>query len=208
MTLSTVDLELLQLYNEPHRRYHSVFHVLEMLEMHRTGETRGLLLGDYRMPDFGLYESLFQTAVIAHDCVYQIGKPKTWNENMSFEAWKMLGIMGPVDLAQSLIEVTIDHNPSKMRYLDPTWNLMIAHMSDLDMAPLGSTPASYDVNSGTLKEEFLLGGADPDAYEAGRRAFLTYMLEQPRIFYTAQFMPLEEVARSNMTRALEPGYGE
>lgn len=207
MTFSTIDLELLQLYNEPHRRYHSVFHVLEMLEMHRTGETRGLVLGDYRMPDFGLYESLFQTAVIAHDCVYQIGKPKAWNENESFRAWETLGIVGPSNLAYDLIAVTINHDPQRWNYYDQTRNLMIRHMSDLDMAPLGASREEYDRNSANLKAEFMLGGVDEEAYEIGRRAFLTKTLEEPRIFYTDQFQQLDKPARDNMTRALEPGYG-
>ncbi|USN13893.1 hypothetical protein KABACHOK_00570 [Brevundimonas phage vB_BpoS-Kabachok] len=206
--MNLTQLELLRLYDEPHRRYHSVFHVLEMLEMHDSGATRGLRVLGYRKPYFPAYlEVIFRTAVAAHDCVYQIGREKGWNERQSLEAWRAKGLFVRPEIAEALILVTINHNPDEFPHDDPSVRHMIRHMVDLDMAPLAADPDEYDRNSENLKLEFLSGGLDPDAYEKGRRAFLQHTLEQPSIFFTEQFKPLEVQARQNMRRALEPGYG-
>lgn len=206
--MNLTHLELLRLYDEPHRRYHSVFHVLEMLEMHDTGATRGLRITGYRKPFFPEFlEHVFRTAVAAHDCVYQIGREKGWNERQSLEVWREKGFFIKPEVAEALILVTINHDPDEYQHHDPTVNHMIRHMVDLDMAPLAADPDEYDRNSENLKLEFLSGGLDPDAYEKGRRAFLQHTLEQPSIFFTEQFKPLEAQARQNMRRALEPGYG-
>ena len=201
---------ILRLYNEPHRRYHSVFHPLEMLEMHSTGATRGLRIEGYRQPEMGIYREDFEEAILAHDAVYKIGQPKGWNERESLRVWGEL--TGRHDtlragIVEPLILVTITHNPADVDVPDD-WKPLIAHMVDLDMAPLGADPDEYDRNSANLKAEFLSGGLDPDAYEKGRRAFLQHTLETSAIFFTDQFKDaLGEKARANIRRALEPGYG-
>ena len=207
--MNHTDIKMLRLYDEPHRRYHSVFHPLEMLEMHSTGATRGLKIEDYRKPYLGDHlETAFRSAVVAHDCVYQIGREKGWNERQSLEVWREHGFYIQPEIAETLVLVTINHNPEEFAQWDPLVRTAIAHMVDLDMAPLGADPDEYDRNSANLKAEFLSGGLDPDAYEAGRRAFLQHTLETPAIFFTSQFQSaFERKARDNIRRALEPGYG-
>ena len=207
--MNPTHIELLRLYDEPHRRYHSVFHPLEMLEMHSIGATRGLRIDGYRQPEMGVHREDFEEAILAHDCVYRIGQPKGWNERESLKAWGEItgrydilraGIVGPLILA------TITHNPDDVDCPE-AWRPLVAHMIDLDMAPLGADPDEYDRNSANLKEEFRLGGIDPEAYETGRRAFLEHTLGTPAIFFTSQFKDaLEDKARANIRRALEPGY--
>lgn len=208
------DLQILRLYDEPHRRYHSVFHVLEMLELHATGCTRGLVIPDYCNPiESELLEDDFIWAVMAHDCVYQIGREKGWNERESLKAWQRItgrreiirsGIVAPLILA------TINHDPDQVPGGYPVaWRPYVEHMIDLDLAGLGSVPEEFDRNSANIKAEYLAGGADPALYDEGRRRFLAHMLIQPSIFHTAQFKSaLEARARANIQRALEPGYGE
>lgn len=201
--------KILRLYDEPHRRYHSVFHPLEMLEMHDTGATRGLKIEGYRKPYLGDHlEAVLRTGIVAHDCVYQVGREKGWNERQSLEVWREAGFYTKPEIAEAIVLVTIKHDPAEFQHWDPLVNAAIAQMVDLDMAPLGADPDEYDRNSANLKEEFLLGGIDPDAYEKGRRVFLQHTLETPAIFFTDQFKDaLEEKARDNIRRALEPGYG-
>lgn len=203
--------QILRLYDEPHRRYHNVFHPLEMLEMHDTGATRGLRIEGYVQPGLSwvLRDDLVE-AILAHDCVYQIGMPKGWNERESLKVWGR--ITGRRDtlragIVEPLILATITHNPDDVA-CPLAWKPFVAHMIDLDMAPLGADADEYDRNSANLKAEFLAGGIAPEAYEVGRRAFLQQTLEQPTIFFTEQFRDaLEEKARANMRRALAPGYG-
>ncbi|USN15216.1 hypothetical protein KIKIMORA_00700 [Brevundimonas phage vB_BpoS-Kikimora] len=208
------DLQILRLYDEPHRRYHSVFHVLEMLELHASGRTRGIVIPDYRNPiDSDQLEDDFVSAVMAHDCVYQIGREKGWNERESLRAWqKITGRHETLrsGAVQPLILATINHDPDLVPGGYPVaWRPIIEHMIDLDLAGLGAEPAEYDRNSANIKAEYLAGGADPALYDEGRRRFLAHMLTQPTIFHTAQFKKaLEARARANIQRALAPGYGE
>lgn len=203
-------IKVLQLYDQAHRAYHCVFHPLEMLEMHSTGETRGLKIIDYKRPFMGMYHEDFIEAILAHDCVYEVGKSKGWNERESLRVWGEL--TGRTDrlragIVEPLILATITHNPEDVD-VPEDWRPLIAHMIDLDMAPLGADPEEYDRNSANLKSEFLSGGLDPDAYEAGRRGFLEHTLKTPAIFHTQQFIDaFERKARDNIRRALEPGYG-
>ena len=121
--------------------------------MHSTGTTRGLQIDGYRRPDMGRYGEDFIEAILAHDCVYQIGKPKGWNERESLRVWGE--ITGRYDtlragIVEPLVLVTITHNPDDVA-APVEWKPLIAHMVDLDMAPLGADADEYDRNSENLK---------------------------------------------------------
>lgn len=205
MQLSTTDLSVLRLYQEPHRHYHSVFHVLEMLELHATGRTRGVWVPDYKKPEWGaMREADFISAVVAHDCVYEIGHEKGFNERTSYETWKSLGGDDDTGIVGAMILATIEHVPPveapQLGRLDLD---MVEHIIDLDMSVLGATREAFDQNSANIKAEFLAGGVDPTLYDAGRRAFFERTLAQPCIYFTPQFRrSLEGRARRNMLEDL------
>lgn len=212
MNLTTVDLAVLRLYNEPHRSYHTVFHVLEMLELHETGQTRGIEIPRYIKPLWsGMRQTNLISAIVAHDCVYEIGREKGWNERTSFESWRRLaGDVHPTDLAQveMLILSTINHDmtdaPEAFDAATGLDSAMAMHLIDLDMSVLGATREEFDRNSANIMAEFLEPGLITlGDYEAGRRGFFARTLAQPRIFFTEQFhAALELRARENMIRDL------
>jgi predicted metal-dependent HD superfamily phosphohydrolase len=207
--LTDLDLKVLRLYQESHRRYHTAFHIIEMLELHATGSTRGVTIPGYRKPEWGsLREADFVSAVVAHDCVYEVGHETGFNEKTSFETWKAMGGYDDTGVIEAMILATITHEPgpaaSQLRALDLE---MVCHLIDLDMSVLGATRAEFDVNSANIKAEFLAGGIDPNAYDAGRRGFFAKTLAQPRIFFTPQFhRALEQRARMNMIEDLGPSW--
>lgn len=206
--LTDLDLRVLRLYQEPHRRYHTAFHVIEMLELHETGSTRGITIRGYRKPVWGgLREADFVSAVVAHDCVYEIGHEKGFNERTSYATWKAMGGYDDTGVIEEMILATITHVPpehaSQLRALDLE---MIHHLIDLDMSVLGATREEFDRNSANIKAEFLAGGVAEADYDAGRKFFFAATLAQPRIFFTPQFhRALEDRARRNMLEDLAAG---
>lgn len=213
LPLDHLHLRLLRDYDQPGRHYHGVHHVLELLELYASGETRGIRIDGYRRPNFprGVETALID-AIVAHDAVYEIGRPKGWNEEQSYR--RCVEVRGEENFfLKPMIDVTIHHDPDQIagqlnRDMAEVLMPAVRLMSDLDMSPLGADPEVFEDNSDNLRREFLHGGVHPKDYLAGRIAFLTKTLERERIYHTDLFHEaLENTARNNMARAIADATG-
>lgn len=176
-----VQAELAAAYREPHRAYHTLAHVEEVLRwFDRVAEDVG-----WRDPD-DIY-----AAIVFHDAIYVPGAKD--NEARS-AAWAARA--GFDERVQILIELTARHGALQPDDVDPEAALFL----DCDMAILAAEPAAFDAYDHQIAIEYQHVPAD--AFRAGRKAFLAGVLAKPRIFLSDYFHEqLDARARENLRRA-------
>jgi len=179
-------------YDEPHRYYHTLAHIYQMLthlDMYPTllnaGEPRALEL-----------------AVWLHDVIYDINPPVgiPSNEIRSAEYAMLLPTQLDIPwetrfLASRLIIATTNH-------LATPGDLVTATLLDADLSILGSEPAKYRDYVAQVRSEYK--DASETAWASGRASVLRAFLERPAIFYSPLVAnDLEAQARANLTAELD-----
>lgn len=141
-------------------------------------------------------------AALFHDAIYVAGAPD--NEARSAELARasiarwIPGASIDADRVAALIELTARHGRLGPGDVDPEAALFL----DCDTAVLGAPADEFDRYDAGIAEEWA-GVVGPDAYRAGRRAFLERLLAAPRIFLSEHFHArLDDAARANLRRAL------
>lgn len=176
--------ELLADWAQPHRRYHELRHLTEVLTA--LDELRDLSGPAAPVP---------RTVVIAaywHDAVYD---PRAAdNEQRSADrAAAVLGGLGlpPGDVREvvRLVLLTAGHLPQPG---DTSGELLC----DADLAVLAATPARYREYAAGVREEYAHLGEDQ--FRAGRASVLQDLLGRPAL-YSAGARHLEPDARRNLT---------
>lgn len=194
------------LYHSTKRYYHTFSHALEMIELFNTGKTRGIEIPNYVMPDFGDLHDDFISSIIGHDCIYEFGKEKGYNETQSLKAWGR--VMGRTEaeygVGEPLILATINHLPDSVTCA-PEHLEMVKTIIDLDLAGLGGADEEFDRNSKNIALEIMGGNPTLSVgdYITGRNAFFQSMLDRETIYHTDQFKnALEQRARDNIKREM------
>ncbi len=175
---------LVSAYREPHRHYHNLAHisnVLSVLLMHETEiiDRKALLL-----------------AAMYHDVVYD---PKSnENEQRSAEyATKTLREFAlPAELIErieQLILFTKNHSASA----DDSDSLLLL---DADLTVLASTTVVYDEYRDAIRKEYSWV-ADREFF-SGRRNVLARFLTRPSIFHSPHYPHWEVRARANIAREI------
>lgn len=167
-------------YAEPHRAYHNAAHIAEVL---RWFDVVGDAIGWQSPRD--VYD-----AILFHDVIYD--PTRSDNEAKSAE----LALQhGASERTAELVRLTAKHGSITEADSDA------AHFLDADTAILGAAPAEFDAYDAAIAIEYK--HVPPDAYRAGRRAFLEKMQARPRLFLTDFFHArLDAAARANLTRAI------
>ncbi|MCA8913809.1 MAG: hypothetical protein KDB90_00255 [Planctomycetes bacterium] len=172
-------IELTHRYSEPHRRYHDLRHIADMLC--KGGE---LALSDEQV-----------MAIWFHDAVYVPGS-KTNEADSAVLAVERLTAAGwspaRVKVVEQIVLDTCGHVPS----IEAS-----AKVLDLDLSTLGGSWESYERNGRNIREEF--ANISEDDWNAGRGAWLEGMISRERLFWTPWGEPLEAEARANLKRDLE-----
>lgn len=171
-------LELTERYTEPHRRFHDLSHIAQLLL-----RGRALQLDAEQV-----------MAIWFHDAIYEPGAHN--NEELSAAlAVERLTAAGWADGAIKKVErIVLDtarHRPS----IDASRNVM-----DLDLSTLAGSWQDYWGLCVRLREEY--GSMSDDQWTHGRRGFIQSMLDRDRIFCTRWAEPLEAQARANLQREL------
>ncbi len=179
--------ELAAAYGEPHRAYHDLRHVDELLAWF-----------DVVAREVGWVQPAeVQVAILFHDVVYDVTRAD--NEARSAarareaiaRAWPAVD----ADRVAQLIELTAQHGALTSADGDAALFL------DCDLAILGAAPARYDEYERAIAIEYARVAAD--AYRAGRRAFLARLAAKPRLYFSDFFHArLDATARANLARAL------
>jgi predicted metal-dependent HD superfamily phosphohydrolase len=172
-------LELLDRWREPHRRYHDLEHLSEVL----------LALDLLAAPT-----GTERLAAFLHDAVYR-GEPGIDEEASAGLATRMLSPLLPAparDLVVEGVRSTVSH---------ATADAGGSRLIDADLSILAAGEARYLRYTGAVRSEY---GRFTDAeFARGRAQVLRGLLERPRIFTTGEGRRLwERRARANVAAEL------
>jgi predicted metal-dependent HD superfamily phosphohydrolase len=179
---------LLAQYSGEDRHYHSVRHIVSMLDGLKKIEAK------FENP------AAAKLATFFHDVIYDV----TRGDNEAQSAIKMKEMLNglidekTLETAAFSIEATKKHVKTE----NNDTNLVI----DLDMAILGQPWAVYERYAAGVMEEYTAGGGEEakTKYRAGRPAlFLKPTIDHGGIFITPEFQHLEAPAISNMQREIK-----
>jgi predicted metal-dependent HD superfamily phosphohydrolase len=175
--------QIVAAYSEPHRYYHNLSHIINMLDQ--------LLIRIYTNPE----SERLQLATWYHDVVYD---PRS-SENESRSAAVAENSLRELGLAEDdiarvreLILMTKDHQT-------PPEDKNALIFLDADLSILGMIPPIYSEYAEAIRQEYAWV-SDRDYYPA-RRTILQGFLRRPMIYRSHWFHqgPYEETARANLT---------
>lgn len=173
-------------WSEPQRRYHTVEHLVAVLD-------RVDMLEEYAAaPD------VVRLAAWFHDAVY-LPERSTNEERSARLAERALteaGVPeGTVREVARLVRLTVTHDPQ-----DGDRNGQV--LCDADLAVLASAPAAYAAYAAAVREEY--GFVPEDAFREGRADVLRRLLALPRLFRTPYGeREWERRARENLREELD-----
>lgn len=180
--------DILVRMEEPHRRYHTLGHVLDACQTFNQ-----LALQDARIADRG--EGLF--ALFIHDIVYEIGATDNESRSAAYGRERLPAFRlteRSVSLITEIVDLTSSH------HYDGD-NETVKSCLDADMAILGSTPDRYCEYITLLREEYRQ--VDDDAWRQGRRQFLNATLASPIFLTQSAKQAFEIQARKNIKAELD-----
>ncbi|CAM5442214.1 HD domain-containing protein [Streptomyces abikoensis] len=177
--------DLLRRWSEPQRRYHTVDHLVAVLD--RVDELAAHA-GD---------ADAVRLAAWFHDAVYRPDRSENEERSahLAERALPELGV-GAARTAEvaRLVRLTVGHNPAAG---DRDGEVL----SDADLAVLAGSPEEYAAYAAAIREEY--GFVPDEAFREGRSAVLRQLLELPRLFRTPLgYDRWEAVARRNVTTEL------
>jgi predicted metal-dependent HD superfamily phosphohydrolase len=178
--------DLTAAYGESHRRYHTLVHIVEMLDCH--AQSRHLADN----PD------TIDLAIWFHDCIYDATLDHGENERLSAEH---LGAVYTGDCsaaAQALILHSAGHAASD----DPDIQLFC----DLDLYRLGVPFETFDQHGRDVRVEY--AQIAEDVWTTKRNAFFQALLDRPVIYQTDYWRSrMEKQARENLSRTIQSHSG-
>ena len=178
--------ELAARYGEPHRHYHTLEHIGEMLRLVP------------RLISPGADAVVLQFAVWFHDAVYDAKAGDNELRSAEFAEATLVHLSVPAETATFVAELvrSTDH-----RIVFDDVRIEFAILHDADLAILGAAPARYDRYAADIRLEY--AWVPEDAYRAGRSRVLQSFLDRPVLFRTPlMFDEGETPARENLTREL------
>lgn len=156
---------LLEAWSEPHRTYHSVTHLRQILVCVEE------LAGHADDADAVRFAAWY------HDCVYQCRPDDEERSAVHAEQdLSRLGVAAPlVDEVARLVRMTVGHDPAPG---DRNGEVL----SDADLAALALPAESYRRNTASIRAEY--AHVPEDLFRTGRRLVLHALLDSPSIFRT------------------------
>jgi predicted metal-dependent HD superfamily phosphohydrolase len=192
--------DLLARYAQPHRRYHTLRHLTEVLDVVD------------ELADFAEDVDAVRLAAWFHDAIYEIniGGGATGTTSTSTSTSTSISISNEeasARLAESVLaalNVAAGRLSEVSRLVRMTEKHAVeagdgngAVLSDADLAILGASPERYEQYAQAVRQEYR--AVPEDLFRAGRAAVLRSLLDQPALFQTpAARARYEERARENM----------
>jgi len=171
-------LSLTRRYTEPHRRYHDIRHVAQMLAWGRE-----LALDDAQV--WGVW---------FHDAVYDPRSDHNEEDSAALAERSLRRCGVADDVVRTVARIVLDtktHTPTIAAS---------AAVLDLDLGSLALPWEAFRANSAAIRLEY--SHVEDEAFHAGRRAALGRLLDRPRLFSTSWGRAREAAARANLTRLL------
>lgn len=181
---------LVKAYGEPHRFYHTLEHIVEMLD------EAELAIGSFQNP------VAVMLAIWFHDSVYETGKSDNravyFSETLS--ASKAEQELARLELPTSLIEV-VKSLIMVTSYAAKANDNDACYLSDLDLAILGKSPKKFDLYEQQIRQEY--AHVADDLFRERRKMILRRIIDERPLFQTEPFRrQYETVARDNLARSI------
>ena len=172
-------IELTRRYTEPHRRYHDLRHVADML-------CKGATLD--------LTEEQLM-AIWFHDAVYDPGSKDNEEDSADLAVQKLIAAGWTIERSQVVAQIIRDTN-GHVPSIDESKKVL-----DLDLSTLGGSWEDYQRNGRNIREEY--ASISDEDWNKGRGDWLRGMLDRKQLFWTEWGAPFEEQARKNLQRDLD-----
>jgi predicted metal-dependent HD superfamily phosphohydrolase len=173
---------LVTAYGEPHRRYHILAHIVEMLDCLK------------RSRRLAVNRDALELAIWFHDVVYDSAAAHGANETASAD---LLSELCPVDAAKPARAMVLHSS-----HHGPTDDLDTRLFCDLDLYRLAGSLETFLRHGDDVRHEY--ASVDDDAWASGRAVFLGGILRRPVIYQTDYWRDrLEQEARSNIAHVLD-----
>lgn len=175
--------DLLRAYAEPHRHYHTLGHIAELLQL--LEQHGGALDGD-----------AVKLAILFHDVVYDPARQD--NEGVSaklaVEQSASLGFPGQLIAKVERYILATQHGASLPAAGDADLHLLL----DLDLSVLAAPRERYGGYAQAIRQEY--AAVPGELYRSGRRRVLEAFLARPEIYVTERLRALWEApARVNLS---------
>ncbi|GAA4893927.1 hypothetical protein GCM10025789_08930 [Tessaracoccus lubricantis] len=171
----TIRDDLLARWQQPHRHYHDVRHLAQVL----------LALGELACTD-----RVVILAAWFHDAIYDGAPGRDEEASAALAEDSLAGLLPDDDVAAvgRLIRMTATHSPTDERE---------AILSDADLSVLGQIPGRYHVYVRDVRLDY--AHVDDDAWRNGRSQVLRQLLAKEPLFHTEMARDLWETqARANL----------
>lgn len=169
-------------YGEAHRRYHTLVHIVEMLDC----------LAESRAP--AANPDAVELAVWFHDAVYDSTATNGANERASADLLSRLCPVPAAGPAHAMILHSAHHGPSD----DPDTRLFC----DLDLYRLAGPVETFLRHGDDVRREY--AWIDDESWASGRARFMAGLLARPAIYQTDYWHArLEADARRNIAYLLD-----
>jgi predicted metal-dependent HD superfamily phosphohydrolase len=182
-TATAAGQELLARYAEPHRRYHDLVHLAEVL---RALET---LCAEIPRPVL--------LAAYWHDAVYEPTRLDNEERSAALAARTLRRLGLPpeeVEEVERLVLMTAQHEPA-------VGDVSAALLSDADLAILAAPSERYASYAAAVRAEY--AHLDEESYRSGRSAVLRGLADRPRLFTTDEaHRRWDAPARENLHREI------
>ena len=175
--------ELVRAYAEPHRHYHTLDHIADLL---RLLETHG-----------GVSDAdAVKLAILFHDAVYDPARQdnEAASANLAVKWLSVVGFSRPLlDKVERYILAT-QHGATPQAMEDADLDMLL----DLDLSVLAAPSDRYRAYAQAIRQEYAIV---PDTlYRPGRRRVLDEFLARPHIYRTERLRALWEAsARANLS---------
>ena len=170
-------------YGEPHRRYHDLCHVNFCLKQL---DRAASMLDEHDAAEMSIWY---------HDVIYEPGGRDNETRSAGFFAWYAVDRFSDDFVANVRHLILATAHPDVVEQGD-AW-----YITDIDLSSFALPWEDFQRDNAALREE-QQDMSDAD-FDAGKRWFLTNLLERPRIYRTDFFYDLcEERARDNIRRWL------
>lgn len=173
--------ELARRYSEPHRRYHTLAHITELLS----------LLDEFELDDRDSVEA----AIWFHDAIYDTHASDNEARSADLAETALRELQFPnIEAVRAMIVATASHGATG---LTRDGRLFL----DADLSILGSPPERYREYAEAIRGEY--AWVPRPQFAAGRSAILRRLLERPALYLTGEMQArFEAQARENVAREL------
>ncbi|MDB5194723.1 MAG: N-methyl-D-aspartate receptor subunit [Parcubacteria group bacterium] len=180
-----VFVRLLSQYSEPHRAYHDLEHIMNMLD---ELETVRVLANDFIS---------LSLAIWFHDAVYDTHGKNNEVRSADMAVEEMLCMDGIVKVNENIPKLILDTRHAEAPQT-PDGRLI----SDLDLAILGKSQEEFDEYEANIRKEY--SWVSEDVFARERTKILQGFLDRSRIYQTDTFHErYGKQARRNLLRSIE-----